>query len=123
MKLTDERQSALKAQFEGTPDRDLIQELLRRERFKVIEYSASYWIEMKGEPEYMAAIKRQVLSGIARHMDTSGAVRDECQYDATPTKGVFCADVIVLVPRKKEDSAQPEPVKPTVFDQFGPAAP
>lgn len=122
MKLSDDRKRQLETQFRGVPDHDLIQELLRRERFHRIEANALYWPELREEGGYMDNIRECALRRVAQMLADSKmrpALITERPYpiaahnidfklpmsEGIPSdrQGVLTADVIVLCARDKKE--------------------
>lgn len=152
IRLSDERQRILKAAFDGVPDRDLIQELVRRGRFVQVQHSRVFWKEMRGDDGYMEAIREGVMRGVARTLrDHKSKLFLESETDVDRFSietasgagdAALTADVIALCARDKQENTtaaergpclfptcrgqcgRNTPCGPTMtYDEHGPAAP
>jgi hypothetical protein len=67
IKISDERRRILQLMFRGVSDRDLIHELVRRERLLQLQHNVAFWPEMRHSGEgYMDAIREQSVRGLGR---------------------------------------------------------
>lgn len=117
IKLSDAEKMLLEDQFEGVPDRDLIRELVRRERLRQVCASVAFWPEMREDDRYMSSVRERVIYTVARGIadsDTKPALIVE-QDQPSPKLVLFSdgepmygqcrldADVVFLVARNKAE--------------------
>lgn len=85
IQISDERRRILQLMFRGVSDRDLIHELMRRERLLQLQHSVAFWPEMRNSGDgYMNAIREQSVRGLGR------ALADH------PRKPIFTREVLPL---------------------------
>lgn len=109
IKLDDHRARNLEMMFAGTPDRDLIHELVRRRRFHVFEANVTFYPEMRESPGYMDHIKDRVIRTVAHAIaDDKDSVVPAIITESPDPMGrsiaVMTADMVILVARKKEEN-------------------
>lgn len=120
--LDEHRKANLEMAFQGVPDRDLIQELVRRGRFLELQYSVAFWPEMRESDGYMDNIRERALRGVARGLDKHAALkpalvterpaddmRDAPDVDGlvlhtNHPQGILEANVVVLTARDKKEN-------------------
>lgn len=70
--LTDAHESAnLEMMFAKFTDEQIVKELIRRKRFKVIEYTTTYFKELAEDDAYMAGIGERISRNIANALTDS----------------------------------------------------
>lgn len=116
--LTEDQKRSLKTQFRFASDRDLIFELVRRERFAQIEASESFWTEMREADGYMDSVKERAMRKLAQGMltlppksviegehrlPTPGSESEYGPKGVPPNMMYYHAALFVLTPRKERD--------------------
>jgi hypothetical protein len=91
-------------------DKELIDELMRRRRVRVIENSTSYFSELLHDDRYMSSIDADMVRGITRELNNKLWVKFDdvvTAHDSAgrPIRAMRKATVLVIAPEGVEDEA------------------
>jgi len=94
--------------LDGIPDKDLIAELMRRRRVRVVENSTSYFSELLHDDQYMSSIDTDMVRGITRELNNKLWIKFDdvaTAHDAAgrPIRAMRKATVLVIAPEGVED--------------------
>ena len=94
--------------FEMFSDEELIEELRRRDRVRVIENSVSYYAELVHDDRYMHSIDADMVRGITRELNNKLWIAFDdvvLAYDADsrPIRTMRKAAVMVIAPKGADD--------------------